>query len=348
MPIAASLRQTLLAALLGFTFAAQAAPKAPAAISFDTTPRAGQHQRLQIDMQAAMKMQVEAGPDATDAQRAKIAQAAQQMSQNGLVNMSMQMQQTTKVDAADANGWLPLTVTVASKGGRVEVGGNTVPLPTDKAADMKFSARFNPKNFAFELNKVDTGQPQLTEMMNKQGQTLISETLQLYKALSQRPLKIGESVNLPLTMALPMPMPGGAGAMQGTVEYKLVRVDKGVAHFDLRMDLKMNIDTPLPKPAAAASAVAAASAPSAASNTASAGAVSAEAPPQMLHMAVTGSGKGTSALRLADRLPLSSQLAMDMKMVMDGPDNGRMTIDMDMVMRSTGENLAQAPAKKKR
>lgn len=345
MPIASSLRQTLLASLLGFTFAAQAAPKAPAAISFDTTPRAGQHQRLQIDMQAAMKMHVEAGPDATDAQRAKIAQAAQQMSQNGLVNMSMQMQQTTKVDAADATGWLPMTVTVASKGGRVEVGGNTVPLPTDKAADMKFSARFNPKNFAFELNKVDAGQPQLTEMMNKQGQTLISETLQLYKALAQRPLKIGESVDLPLTMALPMPMPGGAGAMQGTVHYTLVRVDKGVAHFDLSMELKMNIDTPLPKPAAAASA---ASAATAASDAASAAAPAAEAPPQMLHMAVTGSGKGTSALRLADRLPLASQLAMDMKMVMDGPDNGRMTIDMDMVMRSTGENLAQAPAKKKR
>ena len=41
--------------------------------------------------------------------------------------------------------------------------------------------------------------------MVTQGTAMISESLQLYKALSQRPLKVGESVEVPMTMALPMP-----------------------------------------------------------------------------------------------------------------------------------------------
>ena len=69
-------------------------------------------------------------------------------------------------------------------------------------------------------------------------------------------------------------------------------------------------------------------------------------------MQIGGSGKGTASLRLADRLPLANQLAMDMKMTMNGPDNGRMLMDMDMVVVSKGESLAKpaaakAPAKKK-
>ena len=69
-------------------------------------------------------------------------------------------------------------------------------------------------------------------------------------------------------------------------------------------------------------------------------------------MDVTGNGKGTSALRLADNLQLASKLAMDMKMSIAGPDNTRMLIDLDMQVQSKGESLAKpvaakAPAKKK-
>ncbi|KQV47009.1 hypothetical protein ASC95_26240 [Pelomonas sp. Root1217] len=322
MTIVSPLRLHLLAALLGLNFAAQAAPSAPAAISFDTAPRAGQHQRQQIDLQAVMKMRIEAVPDATDEQRAKAAQAAEGMALMGPMKMSMRMEQTMKVDAQDAEGWLPLSLSVGATGGSVEIGGKPTPLPNLGKTDMRVAARFNPKDFGFELQKVEGGSPELSEAMNNQGKAAISESLQLLKALSQRPLKVGESVEVPLNMALPMPLPGGAGGMQGLVRYTLARVDKGVAHFDLSMDLNMNVDTPIPKPAAT------------------------DASPQMLHMQITGGGKGTSSLRLADRLPLASQLAMDMKMTMNGPDNGRMFMDMDMVVQSKGESLAKPVAAK--
>lgn len=333
MTLAFPLRISLLGALLGLHLGTQAAPTAPTTVSFDTTPRAGQHQRQLIDMQAVMKMRLEAGPDATEEERAKIAQAAERMSQMGTMKMAMQMQQTMKVDQPDAQGWLPLTVSVAAKGSRVEVGGKVVPVPANKAADVSFAARFNPKDFGFEVQTFEGGAPEMSEAMRGQGTAMISEALQLFKALSQKPLKVGESVDVPLTMALPMPMPGGAGAMQGQVRYTLVRVDRGVAYFDLGMDLKMDVNTPLPRPPAGASA-----------------AEGAEAPAKTMHMVIAGTGKGTSSLRLADRLPLGTRLAMDMKMTMNGPDNGRMLMDMDMVMQAKGESLAKAApaaAKKK-
>ena len=331
MTIVSPLRLPLLAALLGLNLAAQAAPSAPVAVSFDTTPRAGQQQRQQIELQAVMKARVEAGPDATEEQRAKMAKAAEGMERMGPMKMAMRMEQTMKVGAPDAEGWLPMTVAVGAKGGSVEVGGKANPLPNLGKADMTFAARFNPKDFGFEVQAVEGGSAQANEMLRNLGKTTIGESLQLFRALSQRPLKIGESVEVPLNMSLPIPLPGGANAMQGLVRYTLARVDKGVAHFDLSMDLKMEVDAPVPTPAAAASAAA-----SEATATA----------PQMLHMVISGGGKGTSSLRLADRLPLASRLAMDMKMTMNGPDNGRMFMDMDMVVQSKGESLAKPAAAK--
>ncbi|MFG6431976.1 hypothetical protein [Roseateles sp. LYH14W] len=337
--LASPLRLTLLGTLLGFNIAAQAAP-APAAISFDTTPRAGQHQRQLIDLKAVMKMRVEAAPEATDEQRAKIAQAAQRMSQMGPMKFSTQMEQTMKVEQADAEGWLPLTVSIASKGGSMEMGGKAIPMPDTQAMNASYSARFNPKDFSFDFQQVQSSSPQLAEAMKAQGSAMINESLQLFKALSQRPLKVGDSVDVPVTMALPVPLPGGAGAMQGNVRYTLARVDRGVAHFDLNMDLKMDISAPLP------------SAPASAASAASDSAGAAAEPAKTLQMQIGGSGKGTASLRLADRLPLASRLAMDMKMTMNGPDNGRMLMDMDMVVVSKGESLAKpaaakTPAKKK-
>jgi hypothetical protein len=256
--LAFPLRPTLLGVLFGLGLSVQAAPGQPAAISFDTTPRAGQHQRQSIDLLATMKMRVEAAPEATDEQRAKIAQTAErmnQMNQAGAMKMAMKMQQTLKVGAADAEGWLPLTFVVTNNGSSIEMGGKTVPMPNNKALDMRFDARFNPKDFGFDVKQVEGAPPQVSDMMLKQGNTMIGEALQLSKALAQHPLKVGESVDVPLALNLPVPLPGGAGAMQGTVRYTLARMDKGVAYFDLGMDLKLSADMPLPaKPDADASA----------------------------------------------------------------------------------------------
>jgi hypothetical protein len=338
---AALLRSCLAAALVGAHLGAFAAP-APAAITFDTTPRPGQHQRLVNDMQATVRMRVEAGPDATDEQRAKV---AERMAQMGPMKMSMQMVQTLRVDPPAPDGWLPVAMTLTFPKGEIDVGGQTIPMPQTKSPETSFVARFNPRDFDFDIQKID-GAKELTDALKAQGTKPFTEAFQLFKALREHPLKVGDSVDVPLTMALPMPMPGGAGAMQGQVHYKLTKVERGVAYFDLGMDLKLDINAPMPTPPAAASAPQpeAASAPASEAASAPAPAV----PPRSMHILATGSGKGTSALRMADRLQLASHLAMDMQMTMSMPDNGQMFMDMNMQMQSKGESLAKAvPAKKK-
>lgn len=332
---ASPLRLALAGALLGLQLVAHAAPTAPV-VTFDTTPRAGQHQRQRIDVQAVMKMRLEAGPEASDEQRAKIGQAAERMAQMGPLKMSMQMQQTLKVGQPDADGWLPLSVAASHLSGQIEAGGKVTPMPA-RNGDLGITARFNPRDFAFEVQDAQ-GAPEMAEMMRTRGGAMVSEALQLFKALSQRPMKVGDSVEVPFNMALPVPLPGGAGNMQSKVRYTLVRVERGVAHFDLGLDMTMDVNTPAPPPASAASAASApegdaASAPAAA--------------PRMMNMQLSGKGKGSSSLRLADRLPLASKLGMDMQMTLQMPDNGRMAMDMTMVTTSKGESLAKPAAKKK-
>lgn len=334
MIVPSLLRTPLLGALLGLQLLAQAAPATPSEIRFDTTPRAGQHQRQTMDLASTMVMRVEPGPDATDEQRAKVAQAAERMGQNGPIKMTLQMKHDTRVGQADSQGWLPMTYVTTDRQTRVEVGGRVMPMPNDTGGDLSISARFNPRDFAFEIQKVEGGPPALQAMMTTQGQTMLTDAFKLQKALSERTLKIGESVDVPMNLALPMPLPGGAGAMQGQVRYTLTKVERGVAHFDLSMTLNANVDTPLPPPPAASGASAAEAAP---------------ATPRVLKVAMTGQASGTSALRLTDRLPVASHMVMTMKATIDGPDNARMLMDMDMTMQSKGEalGLRTAPAKKK-
>lgn len=340
MTLASPFRLTLAGALLGLHLGASAAPAAPAAVSFDTTPRAGQHQRQLIDIQAVIKMRIEAGAEATDEQRAKIAQATEHFARMGPMKMKLQMEQAMKVGQPDADGWLPLTVTTANKGGQIDVGGKASPMPS-KMPEMAFAARFNPKDFAFEIQDVQ-GAPELNDLIRGQGNAMIGEALQLYKVLAQQPMKVGESVEVPMTMALPIPLPGGAGQMQNKLRYTLARVERGVAHFDLGMDMKMDMTAPLPAKPASAPAGEAASAPAAEA----ASAPAPNAAPQVMSVTMQGGGKGTSSLRLADRLPLANQLKMTMTMTMKMPDNGLMLMDMDMDMRAKGESLAKPAAAK--
>jgi len=322
-------RLALASALFSLQLGAQALPQSPQVVTFDTTPRAGQHQRQNIDMQMTMAMRMEAGPDATDEQRAKIAQAAEGMARNGPVKIRMKMAQTMKVGQPDAQGWLPLTVASAAQGGQIEVGGKTQPMPQQANVNVSVDARFNPQDFSAELQQLQG--TEFNEMLRAQGQAMVDESLLVAKALAQRPMKPGDSIEVPMNLTLPVPIPGGAGKMEAKLRYTLKQVERGVAHFDLAMNLQMAMDAPLPAPANAAS--------------------DAPAQARTLQMQLTGSGTGTSALRLADRLPLNSRLDMDMKLDMQGPDNARMLMDLQMQMQSQGESLAKpAPAatKKKR
>lgn len=320
---ASSLRIVIAGALLGLQLGAHAA-EPEATVPFDITPRAGQHQRQLLDMQVMTTTRLVPGPEATDDERAKIAQAQQQMAQMGRVKMSVRMEQTQRVGQPDAEGWLPLTLSSTSKGGEVELGGKKRTLPKDKKLDLLVQARFNPKDHAFDVQQV-LGDGDADDQLRIKGAAMVTEALQLPKALSERPLKVGDSVEVPLNMALPFAVPGSSAQMDSKLRYTLKRVERGVAHFDLSM--AMQIRTTAAQPADSAA--------------------SAQAR-EVTNMQLTGTGKGSSTLRLADRLPLSSQLDLDVKMAMQAPDNGRMLMTMRMQMKSKGESLTKPAATKKK
>lgn len=322
-----SLRLTLAAALLAASTTTPAAP----AVTFDTTPRAGQHQRQIVDMQMTVTSRVEAGPGASDEQRVRIQQMAEQMARTGAMKMTLQMEQTLRVGRADADGWLPLELGVLPRGGQFEVGGETRAIPPEGTPKSAITARFNPRDFGYEIVRVQ-GSTALTETLRQQASGNLREALQLYKSLAQRPMKVGDSVEVPMKLPMPIALPGTSGNLDSAIRYTLVRVERGVAHFDLTMDLNATADIPVPqKPAAAASAASAAAAPAG-----------------VLRMQARGTGKGTSSLRLSDRLPLATRLDLDMQVTMQGPDETLMNADMKLAMTSQGENLTRSARKAKR
>jgi hypothetical protein len=332
-----TLRPLLATTLLATSATTWAAPTA----TFDTTPRPGQHQRQRVEMQMKITTHVEAAPGASDEERARIAERAAQLAQTGPVTMALKMEQTLLVGRPDPAGWLPVQLSATPRGGSFEVGGQVRPIPASDTPKTSLSARFNPRDFSYEIVKFQ-GNAALSDALRQAANNTMGEALQLFKALAQRPMKVGDSVDLPMKVPLPVPVPGSNGGLDSNLRYTLVRVARGVAYFDLAMDLNISAELPAqPQPAQAASAAPPAAAASSASQAASAEAAG------MLRLQASGTAKGTSALRLSDRLPLSSQLAMDMRMNMQGPDNARMSFDMALSMKSEGESLGKARAKKK-
>lgn len=319
---ASPLRIAVAGSFLGLQLIARAAE--PAAVAFDVTPQAGQYQRQLLDMQVTTTTRLVAAPNANEEERARIAQAQQQNPQ-GPVKMSLRVEQTQRVGQPDDRGWLPLTLSSTSKGGDIELGGKKRALPQDKKLDLLVQARFNPKDHAFDLQQV-LGGGDADEQLRTKGAAMVTEALQLPKALGERPLKVGDSVDVPMKMALPFAVPDSDGQMNSKLRYTLKRVDKGIAHFDLSMDMQIQATAPLPAASEASDAAA----------------------PQTMNLQLSGSGKGSSTLRLADRLPLSSLLNLDVRMAMQAPDNGRVLMSMRMQMKSKGESLAKPAAAKKK
>lgn len=315
-------------ALLGAPLSAPLnAVAAPPAVRFDTAPRAGQHQRLNVSIQSTMRMNVEAGPEASEAQHARIAQQAQQMSQMGAIAMDMSLQQTLQVDRPDAQGWLPLNVLIDQQRMTMRVGEQALPQPPAPRPDLRVQGRFNPRDFGFELQKIEGG-PALDAALQAQAGKLVNDLFQLQKALNHRPIRPGETLELPLDLPLPVPVPGASGAMQGQVRYTLRQVSQGIAVFDTAMQMQIDMDLPGPPAPAASAASEPASAPQA------------EAP-QRARLQISGGGSGVSRLRLTDNLMQSSEMKLDMQMRMNQPGGALMRTDLQMTMTSRGETLSR-------
>lgn len=322
----------LSAGLLPTAQAASAKPKAAAAASASAAtnevelrffPLPQQRHQIHSVMRMKMDMRMEPFEGMSEEERAKMEQAMQAAKMP--MSMRSEFDQQVTTTAADKQGNFQL-----------QLRGKSLPLemsnsagervgPPKATVDIKIDAKLNQKTGSFQSMKMagmDAASSGLSE-------GLLKQLLSSMSALEGRRLKVGESAEMPLDMALPIPKgPGMDLKMLG--RYTLVKLENGVADFDVGVNITMAMNDDKAEAAAAAAA--------AASSAASAPDATASAPTTPL-MTASGQGQGRMSWRVADRLVLNQAMNLAMNMRMQAPGKPVMNMKVDMEMEASGKNL---------
>ncbi|MET0210672.1 MAG: hypothetical protein ABW220_16615 [Burkholderiaceae bacterium] len=333
-------RLTLAAAAAALPLAAVAAE--PSSITLNLAPLANSSQQQDMSMKMTMNMSITPPEGTSDEKRAEL---TQRLAGSGMpMVMTTVMRQRLDTGAKDAEGRIPVSATMETlksemrnKSGQVQQR----PIPVPK---MSFTATLKDDRFEdIDLSGME-GMSSLTPAMRDKMFKQIFDWAYKFNGTT---LKLGESVELPLDMELPMPVPGAASAGKFNGRYTLTQIKQGVAFMDVDVDMTMDLTVPLPPQPAASGA----SAPAAASPDAAASSASAPAAAQGKNVTgtMTGKGKGKMQIRLKDRLQLQNAMDMNFRVNMQMPDGNAMAMDMGMVIDAKGKALPVrkvAPVKK--
>lgn len=299
--------------------AVQAAVAVPAAMAQDSVklnmvPLPSSRQQVDIAMDMKMNMSMQLPPNATEQQRAQMAQMKASMP----ITMKMGMRQDLSTTAKGPDGAYTLNAEVTTLQSEMRDGtGQARPMPPQ--GPMRFSAQLKDDQFEkidLQLSNAAQAQALSKEMQEK----IFNQSFDWMRKFNGKSLKVGETLEMPIDMNLPMAS-SKAGKLLG--RYTLTSVNKGIASFDV--DVRMDMSFAAPTPAASG----------------------ASAPAGLVEGAMTGSGRGKMDLRLADRLMVRSTMAMTMGVDMAGPQGNKMRMDMEMSMTGTGKALppgAKKPA----
>jgi len=316
-----------LALQTGVTVAAPAAPAAPATaagtteqIKLNMVPLPASRQQIDTTMNSRLTMTLQLPADASEQMRAGAAELQKLMP----LRMTTVMRQTLTTTALDKDGAYQLdadAVTLKSEMRNAAGQPQTVP----KAPTVSMTATI--KDDQIESTAIKTGElsPEEAQVMSKEArEQLYKQAFDWLTKFNGVPMKVGESVEMPLDLALPTGPRGFNGRL--LAKYTLVSINKGVASFDINVRMDMNVTAPS----------------STASEASSAGAAAAAAALAETKATMTGSGK--MDLRLADRLTLRNTMTMRVGMDLEPQPGQKMRMDMEMDMVGVGKTL---PAAKK-
>ncbi|WP_431101894.1 hypothetical protein [Roseateles noduli] len=299
--------------------AVQAAVAVPAAMAQDSVklnmvPLPSSRQQVDIAMDMKMNMSMQLPPNATEQQRAQMAQMKASMP----ITMKMGMRQDLSTTAKGPDGAYTLNAEVTTLQSEMRDGtGQARPMPPQ--GPMRFSAQLKDDQFEkIDLQLSNAGQAQA--LSKEMQEKIFNQSFDWMRKFNGKSLKVGETLEMPIDMNLPMASTK-AGKLLG--RYTLTSVNKGIASFDV--DVRMDMSFAAPTPTASG----------------------ASAPAGPVEGAMTGSGRGKMDLRLADRLMVRSTMAMTMGVDMAGPQGNKMRMDMEMAMTGTGKALppgAKKPA----
>ena len=311
----------------GMTVAAPAAPgaTAPAAgtaeqIKLNMVPLPSSRQQIDTTMNSRLTMTLQLPADATEQARAGAAELQKLMP----LRMTTVMRQTLSTTALDQDGAYRLeadAVTLKSEMRNAYGQPQTVP----KAPSVLMTATIKADRLESPTIKTAELSPEEEQLMPKEAREQVyKQAFDWLSKFNGVALKVGESVEMPLDLALPTGPRGFNGRL--IAKYTLKAINKGVASFDIDVRMEMN----------AAAASPAASEASAAE--------SAELAAALASTKATMTGSGKMDLRLADRLTLRNTMTMRMGMDLEPQPGQKMRMDMEMDMVGIGKAL---PAAKK-
>lgn len=293
----------------------------PITLSLLPLPSSQQVQDIRVKMVTDMKFTPRPGASDDEVQQLRGKLGAVKMP----MTVSMQLRQRLQTGAADAQRRIPVSARVESSRMELRNGdGDLLPgAPAKGMPEMQFSALLVDGRYQDIRWSGNTDIKMPPELLEK----TFRKTFDALSRFEGAQLRVGESLELPLELNLPLPnTPAGSNAGKVNARYTLVKVESGVAYFDVTaaLDFKMA----LPVPPSAASAAAGAEGPQA---------------PASPSMVISGTGTGRLHLRLADRLPLRNDLDMNVQMQMPLPEGHGM--DMSMLVQVSSEGRAEAVAK---
>jgi len=312
IPILAALSFAVLAQPQAAQIKAAQVPQSPQelVLHFRAQPGDKQRQTLSMQMQSRMVMtNMLPGPDASELERAQMAERLKAAPKS----MRMDMHSVLRIEAgeADAKGDFLFHLRGESGSMRVSVGDKDGKEMTSPQAGMEIDALLSTQHADVQLLRIRSGNPALQDprLLEQLAAGLIKQANGAVAGLEGRRLRIGESAEVPFELQMPMNQLPQGSQFKSMLVLKLVGIQGGIAHFDTRLDLKMD-----PAPVE-----------------------SGQQAPVKIEM--SGSGQGRLDYRIADRVTLNQQLDMEMLMNMRAPSSGDLQISTRMQMSTRGEAL---------
>lgn len=320
------LRRLVPAACLSLALAPALVFADDAPITMNLMPLPGTQQQHEFRIKAITDLKVKAREGASDEEMQQI--NAKMGAIKMPMTMTMQMSQHLQAGKQDAQGRIPVTARIEYGTMEMRTGnGDLMPgMPAKRMPSMQFSADIVDGHYE-NIRLSGEGAAQLPPQMME---GVFRKTFDALAKMNGTPLRVGETVEMPLEMNVPLPsLPGGSNAGKMSARYTLTKVEAGVAFFDIGATMDFKLDMPMPAAAASAASSAGDAAPA----------------PASLQLVMTGSGTGHLQLRLADRLQQRTDLDLRMDMRMPMPDGHSMQMSLQMEMAGEGKAVPAGKAK---
>ena len=279
---------------------AMAAQPEPQDVELHVLPQPGDKLLQTTTMTMQMNTNMLPGQDMTEEQRSKLLEANQKLGKG----MRMTMDMAVRTEASEANAKGDYLLHLRGEGGqfKLHVPEQAVKDLPNPMVGLELDALTNTGKPDFEILRVKCAQASLDDQkINGLAQGLLSQAFGAMKGLDGRHMKVGESVEIPINLQIPLSQLQGQGHANFTAIYTLRSIHRGIATFGTAIKMEMDISGH-------------------------------DDQPQKVNVDVTGSGTGSLQYRIADRLALHHDMNADMHMTMQLPGGVSTQIDMKMLV----------------